>query len=143
MCSASVRESYFTLKLTALLAPAVVVTLTLSVPKAAVVGTLHLICVALQETYVVHVFPPNCTELVPCAAPKSAPLMVTSAPRLPEAGSSFVILGAAGDSVTVKLVALVAVPPGVVTATLPLVAAAGTVAVILSLIHISEPTRPY
>ena len=46
----SSRAGYFTLKLMALLAPAVVVTLTLTVPNAAVVGTLHVICVALQET---------------------------------------------------------------------------------------------
>jgi len=41
----------FTVKLLALLTPAVVVTVTLSAPCLAAVGTLHPIWVALQETY--------------------------------------------------------------------------------------------
>ena len=59
---------------------------------------------------------------------KFAPLMVTLAPAAPLLGVKLVIRGA-----TVKLVALVAVPPGVVTVTGPLVALAGTVAVICAL----------
>ena len=51
----------FTLKLMALLVPPAVVTVTFPAPNLAVVGTLHLICAALQETYVVHVLPPNLT----------------------------------------------------------------------------------
>ena len=78
-----------TVKLMALLLPAVVVTVTLTVPYLAFVGTLHLICLALHKTYVVHVLLPNFTELVPCAAPKFLPLMVTRAPRLAEDGLSF------------------------------------------------------
>ena len=99
----------FTLKLKALLLPAVVVTVTFTAPYVAFAGTLHLICVSLQETYLVHVVLPNFTALVPCDAPKSVPLMVTRAPRLAEAGLSLVMLGSA---VTLKLVRLVAMPPG-------------------------------
>src|SRR5665647_2600517 len=55
--------------------------------------------------------------------------MVTVTPRLPDVGDSLVILGFAG-AVTVKLVALVPVPPRVVTAIVPVVSPAGTVAVI-------------
>ena len=99
----------FTLKLKALLLPAVVVTVTFTAPYVAFAGTLHLICVPLQETYLVHVVLPNFTALVPCDAPKSVPLMVTRAPRLAEAGLSLVMLGSA---VTLKLVRLVAMPPG-------------------------------
>ena len=40
----------FTVKLTALLVPAVVLTVTFTAPYLAAAGTLHLICVALQET---------------------------------------------------------------------------------------------
>ena len=51
------------------------------------------------------------------------PLIVTLLPTRPLVGVKFVIFGA-----TVKLAALVAVPPGVVTLSGPVVAAAGTVA---------------
>ena len=57
----------FTVKLSALLMPPVVVTVTLTTPFLAVAGTLHLICVSLQETYTVHVLVPNLTELAPRA----------------------------------------------------------------------------
>ena len=73
----------FTVKLMALLVPAAVVTVTCTAPYLAFAGTLHLICVALQETYVVQVLLPNLTELVLIAvrAPKPVPVMVTVAPR--------------------------------------------------------------
>ena len=63
------------------------------------------------------VLPPNHTELAACAPPKAVPVMVTSAPGSPEAGSSFVNGGF--GAVTVKPAALVPVPPRVVTATMP------------------------
>ena len=50
------------------------------------------------------------------------PLIVTLLPTRPLAGEKLVILG-----ITVKLPALVAVPPGVVTLSGPVVAPAGTV----------------
>jgi hypothetical protein len=86
----------FTVKLMALLMPAVVFTVTFTAPYLAFVGTLHTIRVVLQETYLVHALLPNFTEPVRCAAPRFAPLIVTRAPRLPEAGLSLVMLGAAG-----------------------------------------------
>jgi hypothetical protein len=56
---------------------------------------------------------------------KFAPLIVTLAPTAPLVGVKLVMRGA-----TVKLLALVAVPAGVVTVMVPVVALAGTVAVI-------------
>ena len=57
---------------------------------------------------------------------KFVPLIVTLVPTGPLAGEKLVIVGAL--AVTVNAVALVAVPPGVVTAMGPVVAPAGTVA---------------
>jgi hypothetical protein len=84
-----------TVKLAALVAvpPGVV---TLSVPLVALAGTVAVICV-LKSTW--------------NAAANPLSLTVTLAPITPLAGAKLVIRGA-----TVKLVALVAVPPGVVTA---------------------------
>ena len=56
---------------------------------------------------------------------KFVPLIVTLAPTGPLVGATLVTVGA---GMTVKLVALVAVPPGVVTLRGPVVAPAGTVA---------------
>ena len=56
---------------------------------------------------------------------KFVPLIVTLVPTGPLVGVKLVTVGA---GTTVKLLALVAVPPGVVTLTGPLVAPAGTVA---------------
>jgi hypothetical protein len=64
--------------------------------------------------------PLNLTAVVP---KKFAPLMVTVAPSTPLAGVKLVIVGA-----TMKLLALVTVPLGVVTLIGPVVAAADTVA---------------
>jgi hypothetical protein len=55
------------------------------------------------------------------AALKFLPVIVTVVPAIPLVGVKLVIVGA-----TMKLVALVAVPPGVVTLRAPLVAPAGT-----------------
>jgi len=67
----------------------------------------------------------NLTEVVPA---KLVPLMVMGRPIAPLAGDSEVIAG-----LTVKVLALVAVPPELVTVILPVVANGGTVAVILIL----------
>jgi len=54
----------------------------------------------------------------------------TAVPEVPEAGVNEAMVGAPVPVKTVKLVALLAVPPGVVTERIPLVAPLGTVAVI-------------
>ena len=59
------------------------------------------------------------------AAVKFAPLIVTLVPTGPLEGVKLVIVGA---GTTVKLLALVAVPPAVATLSGPVVAPAGTVA---------------
>ena len=66
--------------------------------------------------------PLNVTPLAPV---KLVPLMVTLVPTGPLVGVKPVIVGAL---VTVKLLPLVAVPPGVVTLIVPVVALVGTVA---------------
>ena len=57
---------------------------------------------------------------------KFVPLIVTLVPAGPLVGVKLVIVGAL--ALTVKLLALVAVPPGAVTLTGPVAAPAGTVA---------------
>lgn len=69
--------------------------------------------------------PLNRTEVAPV---KFTPVMVTAVPAPPEVGLKPVIPGAGGS--TVKLLADVATPPGLVTDTEPEEAPAGTVAVI-------------
>ena len=66
--------------------------------------------------------PVNATAVAPV---KFVPLIVTLVPTGPLVGAKLVIVGA---GTTVKLLALVAVPPGVVTLTGPVVAPVGTVA---------------
>jgi hypothetical protein len=58
-----------------------------------------------------------------------APAIRTDVPDCPETGAKIVIDGPTGVAVTVNEAALVAVPPGVVTLILPVVAPLGTVAV--------------
>ena len=67
--------------------------------------------------------PLNATAVAPV---KFVPLIVTLVPADPLVGVKLVIVGAL--AVTVKLLALVAVPPGVVTLSVPVVAPAGTLA---------------
>ena len=67
--------------------------------------------------------PLKVTSAVPV---KFVPLIVTMVPAGPLVGVKPVIVGALAP--TVKLLALVAVPPGVVTLSGPVVAPAGTVA---------------
>ena len=66
--------------------------------------------------------PLNRTAVAPL---KFVPLIVTAVPTGPLVGVKLPIVGA---GMTVKLAALVAVPPAVVTLTGPVVAPAGTVA---------------
>jgi hypothetical protein len=68
--------------------------------------------------------PENCTEVAPI---KLLPETVTVVPTTPLVGLRLLIAGEA----RLKLAALTAVPPGVVTLILPVVASAGTMAVIL------------
>ena len=68
----------------------------------------------------VAALPLNRTAVVPM---KFAPLIVTLAPSAPLVGVKLAIVGTGA-----KLAALVAVPPGVVTLSGPVVAVAGTVA---------------
>jgi len=76
-----------------------------------------------EVTVKAAVIPLNLTADAPV---KFVPLIVTLVPVGPLAGVKLVIVGAL--AVTVKLVALVAVPPGAVTLSGPVVAPAGTVA---------------
>ena len=64
----------------------------------------------------------NATAVVPV---KLVPLMVTLVPTGPLAGVKLLIVG---GLITVKLPALLVVPPGVVTLIVPVVAPVGTVA---------------
>src|SRR5213594_768399 len=111
-----------TVKLEALAAvpPGVV---TLIVPVVAPVGTVAVICVA-ELTVNVAVVPLNFTAVAPV---KAVPVIVTLAPTTPVVGEKLVM---AGGGITVKLLALVAVPPAVVTLMVPVAAPLGTVAVI-------------
>jgi hypothetical protein len=114
-----------TVKLTPLLATPPTVTTTFPVVAPAGTGTTMLVVLQLVGTAPT---PLNATVLVPCIAPKFAPVIVTDAPTSPDAGFRLVILGA--GTVTVKLTPLLATPP-TVTTTFPVVAPAGTDATML------------
>src|SRR6266446_2846969 len=118
-----------TVKLPALLAvpPGVV---TLIGPLVAPAGTVAVMVVA-EPTVKLALVPLNSTAVAPV---KLAPLIVTLVPTGPLVGVKLETVG--GLVVTVKLPALLAVPPGVVTLMGPLVAPAGTVAVMV----VAEPT---
>src|SRR5438552_542155 len=111
-----------TVKLIALLAvpPAVV---TLIGPLVAPDGAVAVIVVA-EFTVKLALVPLNSTVLAPV---KLVPLIVTLVPTGPLVGVKLVMVG---GLTTVKLLALLAVPPAVVTLIGPLVAPDGTVAVI-------------
>jgi hypothetical protein len=79
-----------------------------------------------ESTWKVAEVPLNFTAVAPV---KFVPVIVTLMPTAPLVGKKLVIVGV---KLTVKLVALVAVPAEVVTAIGPVVAPAGTVAVILT-----------
>jgi hypothetical protein len=93
------------------------------VPVVAPAGTVAEICVAEFTVNDAEV-PLNLTEVAPV---KFDPVMVTLAPIGPLVGLKLVIVG---ELLIVNVPELVAVPPHVVTEICPVVAAAGTVAVI-------------
>ena len=111
-----------TVKLLALVAmpPDVV---TLNGPVVAPAGTVAWIAVVDVTVKVGALVPLKLTAITPV---KFVPLMVTFAPTGPLIGAKLAIVGALAD--TVKLLALIAVPPEVVTLNGPVVAPAGTAA---------------
>src|SRR5205807_10070179 len=94
---------------------------TLIGPLEAPAGTVAWIAVA-EVTVKFALVPLNCTAVAPV---KFVPLIVTLVPAGPLLGAKLVIVGGLS---TVKLLALLVVPPGVVTLIGPLEAPAGTVA---------------
>jgi hypothetical protein len=92
-------------------------------PVVAPAGTSATMLVALQFVGVAAI-PLNLTVLVPCVAPKLAPVIVTEVPASPDVGFRLVMLGAAAAEI-VKFTPLLARPP-TVTVTFPVVAPAGT-----------------
>src|SRR5712664_452990 len=94
----------FTVNCTPLLAIPPAVTTTL--PVVAPAGTSATMLVALQLVGVATV-PLNLTVLVPCVAPKFAPVIVTEVPTSPDVGFRVVMLGPAAPP-TVKLTPLLA-----------------------------------
>jgi len=114
-----------TVKLTPLLAAPPTVTTTFPVVVPA--GTGATILVALQLVGAAAI-PLNVTVLVPCAAPKFAPAIVTGVPTTPDVGFRLVTLGP--GTVTVKPTPLLATPP-TVTTTFPVVVPTGTGATML------------
>ena len=94
---------------------------TLSGPVVAPAGTVAWIAVA-DVTVKLALTPLNVTAVTPA---KFVPLMVTLLPTSPLVGVKLVMVG---GFTTVNAPVLVAVPPGVVTLSVPVVAPAGTVA---------------
>lgn len=110
------------------LAPALATpeTVTTTLPVVAAEGTGTRILVSLQPVGVAAV-PLNLTLLVPCAAPKFVPVIVTGSPGEPEVGERLLMVGVGS---TVKALPLLATPE-TVTTTFPVVAPAGTGTLIL------------
>src|SRR5260221_4839778 len=98
-------------------------TVTTTFPVVAPAGTGATMLVALQLVGVATV-PLNLTVLVPCVAPKFAPVIVTEVPTSPDVGFRVVMLGPAAPP-TVKLTPLLA-RLATVTTTFPVVAPVGT-----------------
>src|SRR6266480_3574502 len=94
---------------------------TTTFPVVAPLGTCTTMLVALQLAGGASVSL-NVTVLVPCAAPKFVPVIVTEVPTSPEVTDRLVMLGA---GTTVKLTPLLAAP-ATVTTTFPVVAPDGT-----------------
>lgn len=107
------------------LVPVPFAVVTVIFPVFAPLGTTVVIRVA-ESTVKPAFVPPNFTVIAPV---KSDPVKTTVVPTGPVVGEKELIVGA--PTVTVKSVALVAVPLAVVTVIFPVVAPAGTVAVIL------------
>jgi hypothetical protein len=119
-------EAANTWKVVALVAePAAAVTVIF--PVVAPKGTVAVIWVELFSVNVAAV-PLKATAEAPS---NFVPVIETDLPTAPVTGDNPVIVTVPPGGETVKFVALVAVPPRVVTVILPVVAAAGTVAVIL------------
>jgi hypothetical protein len=106
-------------KLTALLLSKLLV-VTTTFPVVAPIGTTAVMLELVQEPIVADM-PLNVR--VPCVAPKFEPETTTPEPTGPRAGVRAVMLG---GNTTEKTRVLLAVPPELVTMTLPLVAPAGT-----------------
>jgi hypothetical protein len=119
-----------TVKLTPLLAAPPTVTTTF--PVVAPAGTVTPILDALQLVAVAAV-PLNFTVLVPCVAPKFAPLIVTGLPTKPDVGFRLVMLGATVAGFTVSVAPVLVIFPAVLLTTtanvepLSVVAVAGVV----------------
>ena len=97
---------------------------TRSSPVVAPVGTVACIVVAELTVKLVALTPLNVTAVAPV---KFVPVIVTVLPTGPLVGVKLVIVGGGGGGAsTVNVLALVAVPPGVVTRSSPVVAPAGT-----------------
>jgi hypothetical protein len=94
---------------------------TTTFPVVAPLGTGTTMLVAFQLVGGASV-PLNVTVLVPCAAPKFVPVIVTEVPTTPEVTDKLLMLGA---GTTVKLTPLLAAP-ATVTTTFPVVAPDGT-----------------
>src|SRR5208282_5113305 len=105
-------------------------TVTTRFPVVAPSGTGTTMHVALQLVGVAAV-PLKVTVLLPCAAPKFVPVIVTSVPHSPELGDKLAMVGVGK---TVKGRPLLEVPP-TVTTTFPLVAPGGTCATIERSLH--------
>ena len=120
-----------TVKETPLLAtpPAAVTTM---LPVVVPLGTVAVIWVALQFVMDVAAVPLNVTAPLPWEAPKFDPAITIDDPTAPVFGVRLLMLGA---GVTVKFTPLLAAPPAAVTTTLPVVAPAGTVAVMLFVVQ--------
>jgi len=127
-CTREILFDVVTVKLTPLLTMPFTATTTL--PVVAPVGTGATILVAFQLVGVAAV-PLNLIVLVPCEAPKLAPVIVTEVPTAPAIGFRLVMLGTAP---TVKSTPLLGTPP-TSTTTFPVVAPVGTGAVILVLVQ--------
>ena len=100
---------------------------TVIVPVVAPAGTVAVIWVALLAVKVEAGAPWKATVVAPV---KFVPVRMTEEPTGPDTGAKEVIVGADTTTVKVKLPVEVALPPGVVTEIVPLLAPAGTVAVI-------------
>lgn len=111
---------------------AIVIPLTFTVigPEVAPAGTLVAILVVVDELNVANV-PLNATDGVVL---KCVPVIVTGVPTAPPTGVKLVTVG---DDNTVKLLALETVTPLTVTEILPVVATAGTLAVIVVVVDAS------
>ena len=96
-------------------------------PFLAPLGTVAVICESLPTMKVAEAPPPNATLVAPV---KPEPLIVTVEPTRPDVGEIDEIDGADAVVVTVKTPELAPAPLGVVTPIAPVVAPAGTAAVI-------------